>query len=242
MMKEDKKLFTVYKDVFDTGTIKAVWKLITENHIEGLESPIKIGKESNIFSALTKKNKRIAVKIHRILASDFFTIAKYLAMDTRFRVPGGRRKLIIMWAMREFKNLQKAKKEGVSVPEPIAIEENALVMQFIGEKFPKMPQPAPLLKDSCDKPEEYYAQVLQNLKILYQKAKIVHGDLSEFNMLNWKGKIIIIDLSHSIPVLSAESNTLLERDVVNVCRFFNKKGLKLNVQEVMKEIKTGAIK
>jgi len=241
-MKEDKQLFKVYKDVFDTGTIKSVWKLITENHIEGLESPIKIGKESNIFSALNKKNKRLAVKIHRILASDFFKLSKYLAMDTRFRIPGGKRKLIIMWAMREFKNLQKTFKEGVSVPEPVAIEENVIVMQFIGQKFPKSPQPAPLLKDSCDKPEEYFKQVIENLKVLYQKAKLVHGDLSEFNMLNWKGKIIIIDLSHAIPVLSAEANNLLERDAENVCRFFRKKGLKLNVQEVIKEIKTGTIK
>ena len=83
--KED--LFKAYKDVFDEGTMNSVWYLITHRKFEGLESPIKLGKESNVFTALTKENKRICVKIHRIAASDFFTMSSYLAMDTRFRKP-----------------------------------------------------------------------------------------------------------------------------------------------------------
>jgi RIO kinase 1 len=74
------------------------------------------------------------------------------------------------------------------------------------------------------------------MKKLY-KAGLVHGDLSAFNILNYKNKPVIIDLSHAIPVLSNSSHELLERDVNNICRFFNKKGFDMNPVDVLKEIK-----
>jgi serine/threonine-protein kinase RIO1 len=69
--KED--LLKAYKNVFDEGTMNSLWYHITHRQIEGLESPVKLGKESNVFSALTKDRKRVAVKIYRIMSADFFT-------------------------------------------------------------------------------------------------------------------------------------------------------------------------
>ena len=228
-------VFKTYKNVFDNSTIKSIWALITHKKIEGLESPIKVGKESNVFSALTKEKKRLAVKIYRIEVCDFFKMSRYLEMDIRFRFTRRRRQIVLTWAQREFKNLMKAYESKVSVPKPIAIKDNALVMQFIGNNYPENPQPASLLKDSPGD-EKMPRLVIEEMKKLY-KAGLVHGDLSEFNILNLNNKPVLIDLSHALTLFSPASSELLERDVENVCRFFNKKGFKLNKEDVLKEIK-----
>lgn len=232
----NKDIFKVYKNVFDQKAIEAIWWLMTHKKIEGLESPIKIGKESNIFSALTKSNERVAVKIFRVNSGSFFKMSKYLAMDTRFRKVGSNRGTITTWARREFLNLKKAYEAGVKVPKPIGLRENVIIMGFIGSQLPEQPHAAPLLKDDCDEPEVMYKKLIESVKLLYS-SKIIHGDLSEFNILNDNGEPILIDLSHGTPTNSNAAQDMLERDVKNICRFFNKKGLNLSLVEVIKEIK-----
>jgi len=229
------EFFRTYKNVFDNSTIKSIWYVITHHKIEGLESPIKIGKESNVFSALTKENKRVAVKIYRISVVDFFKMSKYLSMDRRFRFTNSRKQIVLTWAQREFKNLMKAYENGVSVPQPLAIKDNVLVMKFIGNEYPASPEAARMLKNNPGD-EKMPVLVVQEMKKLY-KAGLVHGDLSEFNILNMDNKPVLIDLSHAITLLSPSAQDLLERDVENVCRFFNKKGFKLDKEDVLKEIK-----
>lgn len=231
-----KERFKVYKDVFEKSTIEALWKLITQGNIEGLESPLKVGKESNIFSAITKENERLAVKIHRIGASDFGKMFYYLSMDNRFKTKRSRRNVVLTWAKREYKNLVKAFEAGVAVPKPIAFYENVIVMDFIGEKnVNEKPIVAPLLKDFCEKPKEIFAQLLLELNTLYNKADLVHGDLSEYNILNFYGKPILIDLSHATTPNGSGSELFL-RDVKNLCRFFNRFGLNLKENDVALKI------
>lgn len=231
-----KERFKVYKDVFEQSTIKALWRLITQGKIEGLESPIKVGKESNVFSALTKDNERLAVKIHRIGASDFKRMLCYLSIDERFRTKQSRRNIVLTWAKREYKNLVKAYEAGVAVPKPIALCENVIVMDFIGEKnVNEKPMQAPILKDFCENPKEIFAQLLLELNALYTKAGLIHGDLSEYNILNFYGKPVLIDLSHAMPP-NGSSNELFLRDIKNLCRFFNRFGLNLEEKKIAQQI------
>ena len=64
------------------------------------------------------------------------------------------------------------------------------------------------------------------------KAKLVHGDLSEYNILNNKEKFIVIDLSHGIPSSAPASRELFERDIKNVVKYFNKRGLDVEEEKV----------
>jgi RIO kinase 2 len=62
------------------------------------------------------------------------------------------------------------------------------------------------------------------MKIIYQKAKMIHGDLGEFNIvLDHKVNILIIDWLQWTPTDHPNAKSLLERDVENVCNFFKKK-------------------
>lgn len=230
--------FKVSGNVFDQNTEKNLWELITHKKIEGLESPIKLGKEANIFSALDPKGKRLAVKIYRVSACDFFKMRRYLEVDTRFKLKRSRKAIVDIWARREFSNLTKAHNHKVNVPKPIAIFNNVLIMEFIGNKSKeKIPEASPLLKDSRPKnPTKFFREIVKNIKLLY-KANIIHGDLSEFNILNDKEKPILIDLSHGMPTNSNVSEEMLKRDIINISRYFKKLGLIIDEDKLIKEIK-----
>ncbi len=232
------EIFKTYKNIFDKFTINSIWELITQKKIEGLESPIKIGKESNVFSALTKYDKRVAVKIYRLNSSNFFQMSKYLSMDHDFKPINQRVGLVKAWARREFTNIKKAYEAGVSVPQPIAVKNNIIVIGFIGQEFPEHPNACPPLKDSCcENPKEMYDLIIKDVKLLYQKAKLVHGDLSEYNILDRDGTPVIIDLSQATPSDSSFAPELLKRDVEKIVKFFNKRGLKLDVEKVLEFVK-----
>lgn len=233
--KED--LLKAYKNVFDEGTMNSLWYLITHKNIEGLESPIKLGKESNVFSALTKDGKRLAVKIYRIISADFFTMSRYLGMDIRFSKPGRKKQIVLTWAKREFSNLLRAYKASVAVPMPVAIRENIVIMEFLGNQK-EIPQPLPLMKDAVDDENapRVYEKFIEEVRKLY-RAGLVHGDLSEFNVLMDGEKPILIDLSHGITTLAPAASQLLDRDIDNIVRFFKKKGMKLDKLEVTNYIK-----
>lgn len=246
MRKPKREKFKVYKDVFDASTSKVIFDLMAKHVIEGLEAPIKIGKESNVFSALKKGKKRtvrVAVKIYRVMACDFRRMNKYLTIDQRFIVRRSRKATVSVWAKREFTNLNKAYKSGVTCPKPIAVKENVLVMEFVGSKYGKMPAPAPLLKDALPRNvKQFFLLLAEQAAILFQKAKLVHGDLSEFNIMNYKEKPVIIDLSHALPVSFATVHykEFLQRDINNLVRFFTKHGLNIN-KEVLHNYVVGEI-
>ena len=246
MKKPSREKFKVYKNVFENFTIKSITYLIDKQVIVGLESPIKIGKESNVFSGIRKydnEEERVAIKIYRIGSSDFGKMLSYLKLDPRFKAVGSKRQTISVWARREFKNLNKAYTSGVRCPNPIAVKNNILVMEFIGNKNTNKnvnPLPAPLLSQIAPaKPEQFFKELKQQMRMLFQKAKLVHSDLSEFNILNYKEKPYIIDFSHALPVNPyAPYKEFLIRDVKNISKFFSKLGIKEGAESLYKYIVT----
>ncbi|KAL9689764.1 hypothetical protein QQ045_010153 [Rhodiola kirilowii] len=97
-------------------------------------------------------------------------------------------------------------------------------MEFIG----KNGWAAPRLKEvslTVDKLCECYMEVVIAMRTLYQKCKLVHGDLSEFNMLYYEGHLYIIDVSQGVDLDHPHALDFLRRDCVNVSDFFRKQGV-----------------
>jgi RIO kinase 1 len=232
MPRESREEWKVYKNVFDEFTIRHIFKLITQGIIEGLESPIKIGKEANVFSAVKKDGTKVIVKIYRLHTCNFNKMYDYIRQDPRFaNLKKKRREVIFAWVQREHRNLSKARAAGIRVPTPLANLYNILVLEFIGDDVVAMQA-----KD--DMPEDingFFKDVVASMKKLH-KAGLVHGDLSEFNILNYRGKPVFIDFSQSTMSESPNYRELLERDVRNICKFFRKYGVKADEEKVMKEI------
>ncbi len=221
-----------YKAVFDNFTNTTILKLISKGALDGLESPIRIGKEANIFSGLIG-SERVAVKIYRMMTCDFNRMYDYIRADPRFpQLNRNRRKVVLLWAQREYRNLLKAREAGVRVPTPRAVLNNVLVMEFIGDDR----QPAPRLKDAWpEKPQEFFDTIVKSMQKLY-KAGLVHTDLSHFNILNHHEEPVFIDFSQATILENPNAQDYLTRDIKNVCTFFKKKGLDVDEEMVKKQI------
>lgn len=225
--------FKTYKNVFDEFTIKTLFKFISQGYFEGLESPISVGKESNIFSASRKDGQKIIVKIYRLQTVDFNHMYDYIKDDPRYqKLKKNRRQIIFNWAQREYRNLLLARQGNVTVPSALGVANNVLVQEFIG-----ISAPAPKLKDAVPKaPKKFFNDIVENMAKLYA-AGLVHGDLSHFNILNHKEKAVFIDLSHGTVLKNENALSLLERDIRVICTYFRKLGVQADEQAVLKQIK-----
>jgi RIO kinase 1 len=127
-------------------------------------------------------------------------------------------------------------KVGVSVPKPIAVYENILVMEFIG----KNGRPAPLLKEvdlDLDTFTQLFHAVMDDVRKSVLRARLVHGDLSEYNIMIWKGRHYIIDVSQAVTLDHPNALDYLYRDVSNIVRFFSRQGVETpRPEDVFREI------
>jgi RIO kinase 1 len=67
--------------------------------------------------------------------------------------------------------------------------------------------------------------VLNDVRKLYRDARLVHGDLSEYNIMYWRGLPYLIDLSQAVSLDHPLSHEFLKRDVKNINKFFRKLGV-----------------
>ena len=175
------------------------------------------------------------VKIYRLETCDFNRMFDYIKDDPRYlRIKKGKRNIVFTWVQREYRNLLKAREANVNVPTPLTFYNNVLVLEFVGDGG----YIAPKLKDGIPKnPKEFFDKIVLNIRKLY-KARLVHADLSAFNILNHNETPVFIDFSQCTTLESSRANEYLERDIRNVCSFFKKIGLKLDEAK----IKEGIIK
>ncbi|MEK6887112.1 MAG: RIO1 family regulatory kinase/ATPase [Nanoarchaeota archaeon] len=231
MSRPSKEKFDTFENVFDNHTRRNLFELSSKgNFDESTISPIKIGKEANIFSAL-KNGKKIIIKIYRVNTCDFNRMFDLLKRDPRFpKLTKNRRKTITAWASREFKNLHRARDAGVSVPTPFLIKENILLMEFIGDN-----EPSKQIKDLRPENKKFLEQVITNMRKLH-KGKLVHGDLSQFNILNYHNEPVFIDFSQSMETDTIYAKEMLERDIRNISNFFNKIDIITTEEYIRKKI------
>ncbi len=213
----NKEEWKVYGNVFSKHSLELLFKMKSQGYFEELESTISVGKEANIFSAITKSNDRIIAKIYRLENCNFNKMYDYLKDDRRYlSVKRSSRLVVFAWVQREYKNLLLAR-EVIKVPKPITFKDNVLLMEFIGDDFA-----APELKDLKPKdPKKFFNKVISNMKKLFD-VKLIHGDLSHFNILNYNEEPVFIDFSQSTTTDSENAPELLKRDVKNICIHFRK--------------------
>jgi len=230
-MAKVKEEYKTLKNVFDLFTEKNLFKLITQEYIDGLESPLSIGKEANVFTAVKSGETRV-VKIYRLQTCDFNRMYDYLRADPRYSgLKRKRRDVIFAWAQREYRNLLKAREAGIRVPTPYTVFYNILIMEFIGDEMV-----AQRLKDhKPENPEKFLKEIITNMRKLY-KAKLVHADLSGFNILNFNEKPVFIDMSQTTPLDNPNVEEYLIRDIHNICVLFKKWGVEVEEEEVLKKI------
>jgi RIO kinase 1 len=221
-------------EVWDRSTLDAVYRFMKRGIIETVEHPISTGKEANVFYALSPKGEPLVLKVYRTSTADFRGVEEYIMGDPRF--PGrrsNRRQVIFAWARKEFLNLRLAHNNGVPVPKPFDHYRNLLAMEYIGEEDMAAPE---VRNVKLEDPEGFFDEVLEALGLMFSEAKLVHGDLSEYNILVQDGSPVLIDLGQAMLLRHPRASELLDRDCVNAARYFGRLGVEVTPEEVRERI------
>ena len=236
MRRKDSSDRKSYDEVFNQQNLMRIYKLFSDGVIDKFDFPISTGKEGNVFRASTLKGEHLAVKIYRTATSTFGEMAKYIQGDPRFfRVKTkNKNRLIMIWAEKEYLNLDLFYRVGVRVPKPVAFHANIIVMEYIGSDK----EPARQLRNvTLEDPEAIARKLLDYVKLGYQKGNIVHSDLSEFNVLMLDGEPVLIDVGQSVLKGHPFAEEWLERDVSNVARYFRRYKIDIDVKAELREIR-----
>ncbi|MBH59068.1 MAG: serine/threonine protein kinase [Thaumarchaeota archaeon] len=232
-LKKRSEDYQVFQDVFNKPTLITLYSLFNNGTLSYLNGIVNSGKESNIFWGVTPDGNDVAIKIYLTVASEFRKRLQYIEGDHRFKnINTHGHKLIELWARKEFKNLSKAYSANLPVPKPIAVKQNVLVMDFLGIDG----APYPTLSET-EVEESDFEELLKLIKQLYQQSNLIHSDLSEYNVFKNSNDLILFDFGSAVDVSHPMSKDFLLRDLINICKFFSKRGITtLDAENIFKEI------
>ncbi|KAI0917266.1 hypothetical protein AcV5_007780 [Taiwanofungus camphoratus] len=183
---KDKSDRATSEQVLDPRTRIILFKMIGRGLIFEVNGCVSTGKEANVYHALTSDGAHLALKIYKTSILVFKDRDKYVTGEFRFRRGYSRhnpRKMVRLWAEKEMRNLRRLRAAGIPCPEPVEVRENVLVMGFVGDKDGWA---SPRLKDAAI-PASYfpslYIELLRMTRKMFIECKLVHADLSEYNIL-----------------------------------------------------------
>ncbi|EAL67194.1 hypothetical protein DDB_G0280431 [Dictyostelium discoideum AX4] len=221
----DKEDRATTEQVLDPRTRLMLFKMINKGAFSEINGCISTGKEANVYHAFTPNEEERAVKVYKTSILVFKDRDRYVTGEFRFRRGYSKhnpRKMVKVWAEKEFRNLTRLKNAGIPCPTPLILRNHILVMTFIG----KDGYAAPRLKDATVSQEKFgviYLDCIKMMRTLFHKCRLVHADLSEYNMLYYKNQLYIIDVSQSVEHDHPHSLDFLRMDCSNVTDFFRKK-------------------
>lgn len=212
---------------------------------------VKGGKEANVYCCTghpATGEPLIAAKLYRPrmlrnLKNDaLYKIGRQLRDDQGDDLRGRRERVALrkktrfgkkldfsQWIGTEYRVLTALYEAGADVPKPIAYQNNALLMAYIGNVH----RAAPALNEVTLSPEEaqpLFDQVIANVQLMLESGW-VHGDLSPYNILYWEGQIWLIDFPQMVNVYkNPHAFDILTRDVTRVCEYFGKLGASVDAK------------
>ena len=196
--------------------ILALHSLVERGIISQLGPLIGKGKESDVYGCMDDNENVLALKVYRMGRTSFKNIKNLRDLI------GNRGHISWLYvnrlaAKKEFEALEKIYKLKLDTPRPIAYNRHMIVMNYLrGKEL--------VYFKEINKPKKIFNKILKQMKKIFQKAQLVHGDLGEFNIvLDEKGNILIIDWMQSIPSNHPNAKSILERDITNICNYFEKK-------------------
>ncbi|GAA5937543.1 protein kinase RIO1 [Sporobolomyces koalae] len=229
ILVKDKSDRATNEQVLDPRTRLIIFKMLGRGLIERVDGCVSTGKEANVYHAVSPEGKHLALKIYKTSILVFKDRDRYVTGEFRFKSGYARsnpRKMVRLWAEKELRNLRRMRTAGLRVPEAIEVRENVLVMDFIQEDEW---QASPRLKDASISPERMpslYVEILQILRILFHRCRLVHADFSEYNILYHDSHLWIIDVSQSIEQEHPAAFDFLRADLKNAEEWFSRRGVR----------------
>jgi len=208
----------------------ALRDLVRKDIIAYLGDKIGMGKESEIYIAKDKEGNLLAVKFYKIGRISFQKVARvrsYLTDERNWMIRS------MVAAEREFKALKDLINHTPYVPKVRGWSKHAVVIDYVeGIELYRY-------KDARD-PESILKRILHALRAAFINLGIVHGDLSEYNVLvEVKEEIpYIIDWPQYLYKDDPAHEMYLKRDVGYIVKFFKRKyGVNIDSNEALKYVK-----
>jgi RIO kinase 1 len=235
--------FEVEEEVREEDPLAA---LAATGVIRDVVGALRSGKEATVYVCEDLEGGLVAAKLyHARDRRDFRNAAAYddgrqflderVARAVRNKSAFGREAEFGRWVYREWERLKQLHETGVAVPRPIAVSDRAIVMDLIGDRSGAAPQ----LRDvalTLKAAQSALRWLLYDIELMLG-ANVVHGDLSPYNILWWKGRATIIDLPQAVdPRFNRNARGLLERDLANVCAYFARAGVDCDAQRIARDL------
>ena len=235
--EKDKADRATSEQVLDQRTRMILLQMINRGFVSEVHGAISTGKEANVYGAVLHDDETAtpiqrAIKVYKTSILVFKDRERYITGEHRFKGgfdKGNNRKMVKLWAEKEYRNLRRIYNAGIPCPEPLALKLHVLVMGFLGDRkgwaYPRL-RDATIAGDDADQLwSNLYLQLLGIMRKMYQVCRLVHADLSEYNILYHKEKLYIIDVSQSVEPDHPRSLEFLRMDIKNVGDFFRRKGV-----------------
>lgn len=240
----DKSERATSEQVLDPRTRMILLQMINRGVVSEVNGVISTGKEANVYHAMSmattsegdltpdsvSREIHRAIKVYKTSILVFKDREKYVTGEFRFRQgynKSSNRAMVKVWAEKEWRNLKRIYASGIPCPEPVYLRLHVLGMSFVGDS---KGVPAPRLKDvefteknSQLRWRDVYVELLAYMRILYQVCKLVHADLSEYNVLYHNERSWIIDVSQSVEHDHPRSLDFLRMDIKNISDFCRRK-------------------
>ena len=206
--------------------------LLDEGLIDSVQRQLMSGKEAMVF-VVQSGGETVCAKVYKEANHRSFRQAvdytenrktknsrqaRAMAKGTKF----GRQAMEAAWQSAEVDALYRLAAAGVRVPKPINFHEGVLLMELVCDANGDA---APRLNDMSFTPEEaraHHATLIREV-VRMLAAGVVHGDLSEFNILVSADGPVIIDLPQAVDAAgNNHAAAMLERDVANLRHYFGR--------------------
>jgi RIO kinase 1 len=227
-------------------TPKRIQPLVAEGLVDEVIRQLMSGKEATVYIVRCGDEIRCAKVYKDVHQRSFRKNASYQegrkvknsrqarAMEKGSRY--GRQMQEEAWQSAEVDALYRLAAAGVRVPQPYLCHEGVLLMDLVTDADGN---PAPRLNDielSEQQALEYHAELLKQV-VRMLCAGIIHGDLSEYNILVGSDGPVIIDLPQAVDAAgNSNAGPMLERDVANLASYFSRFAPQLATSEYGKEI------
>ncbi len=229
LINKNNRGFTILNAGLDTFALKI---LAEKNIISGIGKPIGVGKESDVYEAVTDRQEDRAIKFFRIGRISFRETTKKRSFALKEHDNIHHWLLVnISAAKKEVDMLQRLKNTGISLPLPLYRAMHCIAMNRInGARLVSV-------KD-LEQPSTVLQNILLSIGIAY-KNHIIHSDLSEYNVLvgEASGDTWIIDWPQAVATDHPNAQYLIKRDVFNIVRFFNRRfAVGKNLDDALRDV------
>ncbi|MBI5947807.1 MAG: hypothetical protein HY875_06700 [Chloroflexi bacterium] len=229
----------------DLSDMEAIQEFIDEAVVTEVLNVVKSGKEATVYRCRAHRSvghKFVAAKVYHDSAfrnfgrDSSYTEGRVILVGqvrraVEKKTDVGRKLGASIWVNHEFEVLSELHYAGADVPEPFFSTDRAILMEYVGgaDEGGIQLQHARLEPDEAGPALE---RLLWNIET-FLDHHIVHADLSPFNVLTLDGKLKVIDFPQAVdPRQNRGWLTLLERDLRNICRHFDRYGFSEDWQRI----------